>query len=205
MTTVVCLKVGTKYSAEYVNRLKNQVAKNTTVPYKFLCITDDSSGVNADCIAPITDLPGWWAKLSLFSQRAYGIQDKILYIDLDTIVVGNLDEMLEYQSHFCILRDFVYPNTYGSGVFILKPGFVPHVWARFRPEFIPSLRRGDQEWILRQCPELPTWPEKWCVSYKLHAKTSVPPEAKLVCFHGPPKPSEVPAGSWLDNYWRVPV
>ena len=34
---VCCLKHGTKYTADYVNRLKNMVDRNITVPYEFIC------------------------------------------------------------------------------------------------------------------------------------------------------------------------
>ena len=43
--TVACLKWGTRYSADYVNNLRAMVARNLTVAHRFLCITDDPSGV----------------------------------------------------------------------------------------------------------------------------------------------------------------
>lgn len=202
MITVVCMKIGTKYSAEYVNHLQAQVHSSTSVPYKFLCVTDDPLGVLADCAPPCTDLTGWWPKLSLFSQSAYGIEDKLLFLDLDVIITGNLDSLLEYPSGFCIIQDFLKPGTYNSSVFLLRAGFLPHVWAKFRPVYIPDYRGGDQQWIFENAPGADYWPPEWCVSYKLQAKTSVPLNARIVCFHGKPKPPDVLTGSWVDKYWR---
>lgn len=36
---IVCIKVGQKYGAEYVNRLAAAVARHTTKPHEFLCLT----------------------------------------------------------------------------------------------------------------------------------------------------------------------
>ena len=45
MYSVVCMKWGDKYGAEYVNRLYNMVARNTTLPFKFVCFTDNANGL----------------------------------------------------------------------------------------------------------------------------------------------------------------
>ena len=39
--TVLCVKFGTKYGREYIERLRNMVSRHLTVPYEFVCITDD--------------------------------------------------------------------------------------------------------------------------------------------------------------------
>ncbi|GAH56014.1 unnamed protein product, partial [marine sediment metagenome] len=46
MITVCCLKVGDKYSSEYVNKLYSMVERNLTVEHDFICITDNPEGVN---------------------------------------------------------------------------------------------------------------------------------------------------------------
>ena len=66
---VVCLKWGDKYSADYVNVLANMVARNTTVPYEFVCFTDNSNGIQAGIrVLPLPNLPitGWWYKPYFF-------------------------------------------------------------------------------------------------------------------------------------------
>lgn len=44
---VICINWGTKYGAEYVNRLYGMVARNITPPFTFTCFTD-----NADAFSP---------------------------------------------------------------------------------------------------------------------------------------------------------
>ena len=37
---ILCMKWGTKYGAEYVNRLYNMVKRHLTLPFKMVCLTD---------------------------------------------------------------------------------------------------------------------------------------------------------------------
>ena len=46
---VICMKWGTKYSSEYVNKLYSMVARNLSVPFRFVCFTDDADGIK-DCV-----------------------------------------------------------------------------------------------------------------------------------------------------------
>ncbi|KAI9996274.1 hypothetical protein PInf_013657 [Phytophthora infestans] len=102
--TVVCVKWGTKYGAEYVNRLYNSVMRHRGgIHVTFACLTDNAEGV--DLHENLTLLPlgggwkGWWNKCQLFSTatsvklRSLG-HSRCLYLDLDTVVVGKLVELL---------------------------------------------------------------------------------------------------------------
>lgn len=48
---ILCMKWGTKYGAEYVNRLYNMVNRHTTLPFKMVCLTDRTEGIdpNVQC------------------------------------------------------------------------------------------------------------------------------------------------------------
>jgi len=107
--TVVVVKWGTKYGPEYVNRLQGMVAEHgfPSRPFRLVCFTEDSSGL--DAAVHVLPLPtggqtggewkGWWNKAHLFSaaaaEAAAGHDDHILYLDLDTVVCGPLDFLLE--------------------------------------------------------------------------------------------------------------
>ena len=71
---VLCMKWGTKYGPEYVNRLYGMVARHLKGPFQFVCLTDDARGVRNEvrCL-PIPSLalpPGiperGWTKLTTF-------------------------------------------------------------------------------------------------------------------------------------------
>ncbi len=64
---------------------------------------------------------------------------------------------------------------------------------------------SDQEWIsARLQPRQPVrqraFPPGWVVSYKTHARREVPPGAKVIVFHGSPKPHEVDA-AYVRKFW----
>ena len=47
MATILCMKWGKKYGPEYVNRLHSMVSRHLTIPHRFVCLTDDKTGLNA--------------------------------------------------------------------------------------------------------------------------------------------------------------
>ncbi len=57
LPVVVCVKWGTKYGPEYVNRLAAAVAKWTSAPHRFVCLTDDATGLNAEVRLPVIPPP----------------------------------------------------------------------------------------------------------------------------------------------------
>ena len=48
MINIVCVKWGTKYGPEYVNVLRAMIKRNLSLPHRFICFTDNKTGLNAD-------------------------------------------------------------------------------------------------------------------------------------------------------------
>jgi len=44
--TIICMKWGTRYGPEYVNRLLAGVLRHTKMPVRFICFTDDGTGLH---------------------------------------------------------------------------------------------------------------------------------------------------------------
>ena len=42
---IICIKWGTKYGADYVNKLYGMVSRNITPPFRFVCFTDNTDGI----------------------------------------------------------------------------------------------------------------------------------------------------------------
>lgn len=175
---VVCLKWGTKYSAEYVNKLYNMVTRNLTVPHEFVCFTDDTTGINlgirTEPLTLIKGVKGWWYK-PMFFNPDFILQGTILFLDLDLIIFRNIDSLFTYKpGKFCIIRDFNrcrmprYPK-FNSSVFRLNAGHQAHVYTEFMkdPARNCKLHLGDQEWIYSKVKdEFEYWPEELIRSYK---------------------------------------
>ncbi len=209
MITVACvLKSGGVYDASWVQKLKDGVARNMKRPHRFLCLSD----VDVPCerVELVDNFPGWWSKIELFRQGA--IPDGTLYLDLDTVVTGSLDDVARLNDEFLMLQNFNDPEMVGSGVMWF--GTVPHkVYDKFRrqPEaYINHYERnregsylGDQAFIwdtLGRDISLITDRIDGIRSYKKHCKNTLLPDTRVVCFHGEPRPTEVKT-EWMQRHW----
>ncbi|WP_460290993.1 hypothetical protein, partial [Bacillus cereus] len=107
---ICCVKVGEKYGSEYVNILFDMVRRNlkSGLEGKFICFTDNPDGLDEgiETREVPQDLKSWWAKLFLFSPDLFPKDDGILYLDLDVVITGWLDELVKYDGEFAILKEF---------------------------------------------------------------------------------------------------
>tara|TARA_B110000503_G_scaffold57915_1_gene92699 strand:- start:281 stop:934 length:654 start_codon:yes stop_codon:yes gene_type:complete len=81
-------KVG--YDAAWVQKLKDAVSRNLTLPHKFICLSD--CNVPCERIPLDTGGDGFWAKMQLFKPGIF--TGPVLYIDLDTVICQNIDEVI---------------------------------------------------------------------------------------------------------------
>ena len=206
MVTICCVKVGTRYGPEYVNKLARMVQANMECDYRFVCSTDDPSGITENvAFVPAAPYSGWWAKMGLFRNPAFGeIDGRILYLDLDVTVVGPLQDLIEYPAPFAMHPDFMQANVKASAVMVLHSGIAVGAWEKFSrdPErWMEKYRRGgDQQYLTSEYGTAGLLPAEWVVSYKRQARNHVPKNARVVCFHGTPKPHE--CTGWVPSIWR---
>lgn len=170
---IVCLKWGNKYPAEYVNRLYQMVSNNISIPYRFVCLTEDSygitDGIETKPIAIDPDLRGWWYKLQLFQRELHDLKGPTLFLDLDVVIVDNIDELFYFKKNdFCIIKDLQSDNLFNSSVFRLNVGSRPDVWEDFQKNKLSIVKRlyGDQDWVSEKITEPALWPKEWVVSFK---------------------------------------
>jgi hypothetical protein len=211
VVTICCIKQGVKYCPEYVNVLYSMVQRNVHLAaYDFVCFTEDARGVDPRIrIEPLPagNFPGWWQKLGLFKKKIKGIRtEKILFFDLDIVITGFVDRLLEFNSDFAICRDWPpemkpFDNSYNSSVFLLRVGSRAQVWKNFSMEAMPPGGCGDQDWIYKQAPDADLFPYDWTPSYRLRQLQHGKPEnAMAVIFHGDPKPDK--CNGWHREYWK---
>ena len=172
-------------------------------------MTDDEAALNMMISKPLRhDWPGWWSKI-----EAFRIPGPCLYIDLDTVIVGDLAPLLEIAKStvFTVLRDFnPHQRVMGSGLMAWVDS-LGHLYETFRdvgPEKYMAENStprwfGDQGFIERTTDGFKTPRAYWqdqlpgaVVSYKKHCADGVPPGARVVCFHGKPRPWEAGFGPW---------
>lgn len=229
MLTVACvLKTGGDFTWEHVGILRDSVARNAKgADYTFRCLTDlpfviEKQPHRTEFTYLQHDLPGWWSKMELFSPEVRAAWGDTLYFDLDTAITGDLTPIIDYcrtdwrdptgGTPFTILRDFYRPNGYGSGMMFIPAGFGGQVWQVFQqgPVGGNDLSGGDQVFLEFAAPGALRWqdvlPGK-IISFKPVAlpgatRASLPADARVMCFHGKPRPWELPADHWARKYWR---
>jgi hypothetical protein len=197
---VACVKTGTLYGPEYVNRLVAMLARHTTKPHEVVCLTDDPTGVTCRVLhLEQQQLPGWWAKLDLFIPGLF--TERVLYLDLDTVIRGNVDFLFEYDGPLAMLRSFLPPSSHGSAVMSFAPVH-DYLYTDFTPDLL-ELYHGDQDWISARAPAIDCWQDLVpgaIGSYKVDGLADDPRGFPLVCFHGEPKPHQV--DGWVRDAWR---
>ena len=210
--TVLCvLKSGGGYDAEWVRKLRDGVQRNLTIPHRFECLSD----VDVPCLhIPLKhNWPGWWSKIEMFRKGV--ISGPTLYLDLDTVITGSLDDCAKISYPFAALRNFHQPDYIGSGVMWFRDAdSVPHrVYEKFckQPEaYMAHHERvkvgshvGDQA-FLWDCfhGDIPYLTDafKGVYSYKYHARSWLPEDAKIICFHGEPRLHTVKQ-PWIERNW----
>jgi hypothetical protein len=171
------------------------------IPHAFICFCGSAEGIDwrVQCRPLIDNLQGWWNKISLF-KRNIGLEGQILFLDLDVVIVGDITPIATYDADFIIIKDW-WHDEYNSSVFLLKVGARDHVWDKFNPEQPMDVGATDQDFLTRMLPGEKTWPPEWIVSFKNDCAHGIPPNARIVVFHGRPKPHNYPA-PWIRDFWN---
>lgn len=198
--TVACVfRPGNGFTPEYVTRLRDATAKHCRVDHRFVCLSSEPvPGV--ECLPLRRRNNGWWNKLELF-----GNFERAAYFDLDTMIVGDVTDIVEYPHKFTGLTDFGKGRHFASG-FMAWSGDYSYLDRDIDPatereynafETRNWQRHGDQGWIAERLREPPAlagdlFPGRF-VSYKWSVRRdgAVPAGASVVCFHGKPRPADL--------------
>jgi len=218
--TVLCMKWGSKYGADYVDRLYGMVARNLTRPFRLVCLTDDAKGIRPEVTcAPIPKLPpvsqpkerGWFKLASFSPELGELLGETVLYLDLDVVVMGPLDPFFDHPGAFPMIRDWYHPVRLvgNSSVYRYRPAERYALFDAFcgDTDAIVARIRNEQEYLgeyLQERGELSFWPKEWCQSFRVSCLAPWPVRAwrtphepddcRILVFHGEPKPPEALVG-----------
>lgn len=209
MKIACVLRSGGPYDGRYVRNLRAGVRHGLAGrPATFVCLTDVPDEVAADCDEVVVlekNYPGWWSKLELFR-----LPGPCIYFDLDTLVVGDIGSLYEAVAAaavgFWMLKPFLHTETWASGV-MAWAGDWSSIYTDFDPER-DFQYDWDQRYIWRaadrrgvpisavqeRIPEL--------YSFKRHCQAGPPEGARVICFHGEPRPAKAAATvPWVARWW----
>lgn len=187
-----------EYNAGHVYALQAQI-KKWAPQAQFECITDRPiEGVT--CHHDTSGWPGWWLKMGMFSPEIPG---DFLFMDLDTVIHGPLDDILAVNK-LTLLRDFYRDGKklkagLGGALIYLPEDARREVWDYWMEQ--PQLRmreypRGDMFLFERfYMGKAQIWQDVvpgQVVSWKVHCAKGIPPNARVICMHGLPRPWYIP-------------
>lgn len=212
---VICIKWGTKFGPEYVNKLYKMVEKNLKLPHRFVCFTDNTEGLLPGI--ETRDLPEYvdneaildkgWRKLSLFNSPLADLKGTTLFLDLDIVIRSDLTPFFEAEGDFLIVKDWDFPNDIigNSSVFRFEAGKYPEVLTDFYAlgDNIRDTYKNEQAYLSYEMHKkgiLKYWDKSWCVSFKRNClqpfplnffkEPKEPQDAKIIVFHGRPTPEQ---------------
>jgi hypothetical protein len=228
MITVACVKWGTKYGPEFVNRLYYMVERNLTIPFRFCCYTEDATDLIPEVnVIPIEsdDLEGYWNKVALFKL----FTGKVLYIDLDTVIQNNIDKLITHSPVLCGVKTYwseistdgseyyvtmKWKTPFNSSVMVWNAEDYYWVWDVFASDMDMYILKyfGDDKFLGNEVPNKTAFPKGWIYSrtrglgnnekpnYKMNDLLSAYhyPDAMICMLNGATKPIHYEG---LEHYW----
>jgi hypothetical protein len=221
---LVCVKWGTLYGPEYVNRLYGMVSRQLSAPFRLVCLTDDRQGIRPE--VECFDLPelgvphpqrtmGKWRKQILWGREVPGLVTgtPALFIDLDSVIVGPLDDYFSIGApdEVYVARNWARPleKLGQTSVFRFPVGGNAHILDDFRADAqaVADKYRFEQHYVTAAVKGgVRFWPEAWTKHFRLHClppfplryfrSASVPAGTRIVTFPGGPNPDDVMVGRW---------
>lgn len=202
-----------RYTADDVRLLKRMVDRHMTVPHGFVCVTDQpeafapSDGIRTVALNRSAHVPGRiFDKLMTFHPEAgVLIGERILALDLDCVVTGGMDPIVERDDDLVLWRNparqpwgspagkGVRRALYNTSMVLIRAGCRPDVWRGFDPTLAPAHFDGDQDYISAKIgPDCAFWESSRDGVYRLEREDTpgsgitgpLPDNARIVFFAG---------------------
>lgn len=211
----------TTYDESWVYKLKNSIDRNYSKPYRFVCITDQQNKLQNVETYPLWDdyreLGGCFTRLKLFSHDMKNIfGDRIIAIDLDCVITGNIDHIFDRTEEFVIHKYSTKERDqkYNGSMFLMTAGARSKVWTTFgthAPAIIKACSHNvigsDQAWIrISLGPDEARFTEEdgcYDIKHSPEMKNTLPQNASMVFFSGPRDPmTEMNKHPWIKDCWK---
>lgn len=187
------LRGGGEYTPGHVELLRDQCSRHAP-GVSFRCISDVSVPGR---IEMKHDWPGWWSKLEMFR-----LPGPCLFMDLDTVIVGGLAPFLAVSriNRFTVLKDWNPQQRDVCSSLMAWSGDLSELYRTFAadPKRHMAANKsprwwGDQGFIERHTKKEARsyWQSDLpglVVSWKKNCRSGISKGARVVCFHGKPRP-----------------
>lgn len=225
---VVCAWLwGEKYGLDHVRKLRAGLLRQLKAPHRFHVVTDRAAlfrdeAFTTVCIPEadrhLLSVKGCFARLRAFDPgwlESFGVfaGDRLVSMDLDSIVTGPLDPLFSRPDNFLILTgaNAANPCPYNGSLWMVRAGYRPDVWSDFSLDaaaMVPHYEfPDDQAWFAHKLPGVTGW--KVGTSSGVYAfqkpgwpkGEGLPADARLVVFPGWRDPSKFTHLPWVKANW----
>lgn len=223
---------GRAYGPDYVAKLQCGLKRHLDVPYRFIVNTDHVEGAPETVDHPIggpaelyeiepadhhlLSIPGCFARLRTFDldwQHRHGVPrgDRIVTLDLDLIITGDLGAIFDRPEPFGILQGVNHhAGKFNGSIWWTTAGYRPDVWSDFSLDAAARAPHAsfpdDQAWLEAKLPHAAAvGPVDGCYAFMKpgwETGTVLPPAAKIVAFPGRRDPSQFGGLSWVKEHWK---
>lgn len=190
--------------AEYVSKLYRGVKRNLSTPHRFICFTNIDD-LPVDPAIEKRDLPipykaGCLPKLYAYAPNN-GLQGRVVMMDIDIVVTGDLDEMFSYNGYFMTRSTFKGAKLSGGDIAFFEAGTMNWIWNMDKEWTEGRERFIYREYLHDKMDFVQDLYPNQLFSYKNHIrKKGLPENARLVSCHGNPRPHEIKE-KWIKEHW----
>lgn len=143
MLSIVTFKWGSKYTDEHVYRLGSMLARNLTIPFEYVLITDTPENwttARRHTGAPRRVIRLWdemrdaklcGVRLKMFDPNIKLLFERFAWIDLDVVITGNVDQLFSRTESFVALATPRRPMPYNGSLVMMNAGCRPSVYTEW--------------------------------------------------------------------------
>lgn len=137
------------FTADHVHALREGFARHCRVPHELVCITDDAEGLDPRIrVVPMppdyATAPRCRRRMQGFSTAfAHALGERILYVDLDIVLVGDVTLLLQRPEPLVCWR-VAHARVFSGSFLLTDAGVLDGAWQKFQrdPLWPGRLSRG---------------------------------------------------------------
>lgn len=198
--------LGGEYLAKLVRAVRRYIS-----PSRIVCLTDSPELMPEDVepVAFTRDDPSWWSKLQMFAPGV--VSGRCLYLDLDNVIAGPLDELTALTGPLVMTDDRHYPGLPNGSTMLFDAEAMRGTWDVYQatPEVIQRRystwpMAADQAFLAAMHPGVPLFQQRLPAGYMLNALTELNGNAwrtaRLVFGCSVPKPHDSPHPFYREHW-----
>jgi hypothetical protein len=216
MVKYICVfKTGADFSPENVTSLKRAVEKNSSLGrIEFFCLTNHEGLLKEEWTVRLENgYNGAWCLPEIFKTKGPAI-----FTGLDTIILGSIDPLIDLaersKDEVYMIRKFgqrPYKRPFANGAMVWNRD-LSFLWDNYNYPKVKEKFPLEQDYVANSL--LNSGVEVRFLqnyigglySYKQHCKRRLPRDARMVMFHGTPRPWDLKGVAWINeavfNEWR---